>query len=98
MSQHNEITKRLESEVSRIATSLPTVEWYLFGSIVASEGASSDIDILVVHPTAMDSRIVRAEATALCADFPVHLFVVNDDEQRELDVVASQRCVRIVPT
>lgn len=95
---HDEITKEIESEVSRISASLPTVEWYLLGSFVANHPASSDIDILVVHPATVDARTVRAETRALCAQLPIHLLIMNEDEQRQLDFITSQRCVRIVTT
>lgn len=96
MTLRDEWRVRVESELCRISTSLPAVEWYLFGSFAANHAASSDIDVLAVHPRSVDSRLVRAESACLCTDLPVHLLIMTDDEERELNFVASQRCVRVL--
>ena len=97
MRERDEITAQIEAEIRRITATLPTVRWYVFGSFLASDAVPSDIDLLAVHPSDVDSQLIRKEAAGLCAHLPIHLLIMNHDEQQQLDFVASQHCERILP-
>jgi hypothetical protein len=82
-------------EIDRIASVLPGATWYGFGSYFNEQGPFGDIDILVTCPTTADAILIREQAEDLCDQWPLHLVIMTEDEQRETGFVSSQGCVRL---
>lgn len=87
----------IRSESQRVGYLVPEAIWYLFGSVLDSSDCAADIDILILCPNASTVEVVRHELSALCDQFPIHLFLLMTEEEAELDFVAAQRCVQIFP-
>jgi len=87
----------IRSEAIRISKSAPGTTWYLFGSILHEPNAASDIDVLVRCDSHGTAKVVRREATSLCEMTPVHLLLLTEEEEAEIQFVDSEGCRQFHP-
>jgi len=73
------------------------LEWYLFGSYAISKDSASDIDLLVIYEIISSTKDVKYELSQISHRFPVHLFLMTKDEEKELKFIISKDAVRIFP-
>ena len=82
----------MRSEAKRIGALVPDSKWYLFGSCILTDVVPSDIDLLVVYSQAEDSQILRNHLRSNCDELPLHLLLLSQTEEAELNFVASEGC------
>jgi hypothetical protein len=85
----------IREEATHIASDLPGLAWYGFGSFFRGEHAYTDIDVLVVCPTFAEAACVRTLAGHLCSSLPIHLLVMTKAEQEETNFVQSENCTML---
>jgi hypothetical protein len=88
---------KMMAELTRIAKSVPEATWYLFGSTLIDANAALDIDVLIVYSRDQDGDLIRSSLSEFCLDFPVHLLLISQEEEQELNFVETQRCKQIYP-
>ena len=81
----------------RLEEHLPGATWYGFGSFFRLQTACSDIDVLIVCPTDDHATFVTSKTTCLCAEWPLHLLIMNKVEQAETDFVMAESCTLLYP-
>lgn len=94
---NSEALQRLKIEVASVGQDVPATTWFLFGSAAVDTPLPSDVDVLVLCPGDEEAIAVRRRVADLCLRFPVHLLVVTQQEERELDFIATQSCHKIYP-
>jgi predicted nucleotidyltransferase len=95
---NSELLERLRSEVVSIGQEVPNTTWFLFGSAALGAPAPSDVDVLVLCSGDEEAMAVRYRLADACLRFPLHLLVLTQEEERELDFIETQSCRRIYPT
>src|SRR6187431_1662243 len=85
----------VRSAVHRVAPSVPGSRWFLFGSALIPGVAPADIDLLIVYSEAADRTSIRSAMGPSCSDLPLHLFLLTDEEERELDFIRGNKCQRV---
>ena len=87
----------LNCAVAEVMREFACARCYLFGSAVKEVQMAADIDVLVVCGSDEIAVAVRQELKAICVRLPVHLSVLTTLEESELDFVAAEGCVPILP-
>ena len=87
----------IKDEAKRVSSAAPGTIWYFFGSILRNPTSAADIDVAVLCPSHETARVVRRETANLCAEMPLHLFLLTEDEDTELGFLASERCQQFYP-
>lgn len=87
----------LYEEMQRVKARLPTSRWFFFGSITTAKGPVADIDLLVVCKTNDDCSTVRNELGSICSRFPLHLLLMTQTEEAEVEFIQGQGAVEITP-
>lgn len=85
----------LRSEILRVSRLVQDVEWYIFGSLLRVPQQAIDIDILIIYRSDDAAEIIRTELREIAIRFPIHLLLLSECEEAELQFVDSQRCVPI---
>jgi predicted nucleotidyltransferase len=85
----------VRNEMARIIEVVPHSEWYLFGSITSNKSPVSDIDLLVVCESSADCARVRLGLAAVCAEFPIHLLLMTELEEVEVNFIEGERALEI---
>jgi len=83
------------NEMARIIALVPRSKWYLFGSITRHKRPVSDIDLLVVCESSADCARVRSSLAALCAEFPIHLLLMTQVEEAEVNFIKGEGALEI---
>lgn len=83
------------SEILRVSVLVPSVKWYIFGSLLRRPRQAADIDILVIYRSDDAAETIRRELREISIRFPIHLLFLSECEEVELQFVESQRCVPI---
>jgi predicted nucleotidyltransferase len=71
----------------------PRATWYGFGSYFSDSKTFSDIDILAVCASVEDAVFVRALASTLTEQWPLHLLLMSEHEAAETNFVITQQCI-----
>jgi len=85
----------VRNEMARIMELAPRSRWYLFGSITSNKRPVSDIDLLVVCESSEDCAKVRGGLAAVCAKFPIHLLLMTQVEEAEVNFIEGVRALEI---
>jgi hypothetical protein len=85
----------VRSEMARIVELVPRSKWYLFGSIISNKCPVSDIDLLVVCENFTDCAKVRSGLAAVCAEFPIHLLLMTQVEEAEVNFIEGEQALEI---
>jgi predicted nucleotidyltransferase len=91
----NNLAEIVRREIIRLNTIVPGCKWYLFGSVATAKRSVSDIDVLVVCDTHELCAKVREGLSAACAESPIHLLLMTQSEEEELNFISSQRAIEI---
>jgi hypothetical protein len=94
---NSEVLQRLQIEIASVGQDVPATIWFLFGSAAVATTMPLDVDVLVLCPGDEEAIAVRRRIADLCLRFPIHLLVVTQQEERELDFIATQSCRKIYP-
>ena len=70
-------------------------DWFLFGSFLGSNLASSDIDLLVVTTDFRCKEVIRSALEETLLVFPVDLIIMSKSEEEELNFIAATNARRI---
>ena len=92
-----EVSLTLRDQAKRLAAKVPTAKWYLFGSVVRRVPLPSDIDVVIVFSNASDARELREGLGSYSESVPLHLLLLLQGEENELQFVRDQRAIRIFP-
>jgi predicted nucleotidyltransferase len=92
-----EIIEYLRVEVATVSREIPNTTCFLFGSAAINALAASDVDVLILCSGDEEAITVRQKLAGTCLHFPLHLLVVTQEEERELNFIATQSCLRIYP-
>lgn len=95
--KREEIVALLKQEAAHIAEKVPDAVWYLFGSMLTRDATAADIDVLILYSADNDANTIRRNLARLCLSLPLHLFLVSQQEERELNFIETQRCLQIYP-
>jgi predicted nucleotidyltransferase len=93
----DEVSLTLRELAKLLAAKAPTAEWYLFGSAVRRVPLPSDIDVVIVYSNISDARELREGLRSYSESVPLHLLLLRQDEENELQFVRDQRAIRIFP-
>jgi hypothetical protein len=93
----DEIMLWIRVEAIRISVAAPKTKWYLFGSVLKDAESAKDIDLAGLGQASNDLAIVRSELASLCLAMPLHLFLLTECEDRQLNFIAEQGCKEIHP-
>lgn len=89
----------LEGELRMIADAVGTKvnlsRWYLFGSALERPQVAADIDVVVICGSDADADAIRRFVNAYEIYPPLHLSILTEEEEAEIDFVARQGCVQI---
>jgi hypothetical protein len=89
------VVQALSKEMQRIRVQVPSSKWFLFGSITTVRRPVRDVDFLVVCKNDADCVTIRSELGSICAQFPVHLLIMSESEESEVDFIKDQRAIEI---
>lgn len=92
-----EVSLTLREQAKLLAAKAPTAEWYLFGSVVQRVSLPSDIDVVIVYSNTPDARELREGLRSYSESVPLHLLLLRQDEENELQFVRDHRAIRIFP-
>ncbi len=95
--KNSEMIELLRAEVATVGREVPNTTWFLFGSAAVDAPAASDVDVLVLCSGDEEAITVRHKLAGACLHFPLHLLVVTQEEERELNFIATQSCRKIYP-
>jgi hypothetical protein len=77
-----------------VSRQFPGSDWYLFGSSVHNPEHARDIDLLIVHDDTIDATGLRGALADLCRSLPIHLTILTQSEEKELDFVGRVEIYR----
>lgn len=89
------VVRALSNEMQRIRLQVPNSKWFLFGSVTSTRRPVGDVDFLVVCKNAADCVTIRSELDTICAQFPVHLLIMSESEESEVNFIKDQRAIEI---
>jgi hypothetical protein len=89
------VVRALSKEMQRIRVQVPNSKWFLFGSVTTARRPLGDVDFLVVCKNATDCVTIRSELDSICAQFPVHLLIMSESEESEVNFIKDQRAIEI---
>jgi predicted nucleotidyltransferase len=92
------VRSALQEVAREVAVLTPSSRWYLFGSVTRGKKVPSDVDLLIVYEQQSDPVCIRIALSDLMLSMPIHILFMHQEEERELDGVATQRAVLIYPT
>ena len=87
---------QIRGEAQRICDAVYGTRWYLFGSFARNPAAATDIDVLVVCKSHEDAIRVRYEVQSICLDWPLHLLLMTEREERQTNFIYSEKCAPLV--
>jgi hypothetical protein len=87
--------RALYKEMQRIRAQIPNSRWFSFGSITTSKRPVGDLDLLVVCETDADCATVRNELVSICVRFPIHLLLMTQREETEVNFIRHEQAVEI---
>ncbi len=94
------IGNNLESSIASLATQANSLigpaSWYLFGSARRHSENISDIDLLIVCKSHEMADAFRGAVNIDALVRPIHLSILTEAEERELDFVNQQDCLLIL--
>ena len=79
--------------IRAISALAPRAAWYGFGSYFSDSKTFSDIDVLAVCDSVEDAVFVRALASTLTEQWPLHLLLMSEHEAAETNFVSTQQCI-----
>jgi predicted nucleotidyltransferase len=85
----------VRNEMVQLTKLIPRSKWYLFGSVTTTRRPVSDIDLLVVCENDADCTAVRSGLAKVCAEFPIHLLLMTQAEETEVNFIESARALEI---
>lgn len=88
-------TSALTAAVKAVRPQVPHSRWFLFGSITTGKRAIGDVDLLVVCKSSEDCTIIRNGLGSICGRFPIHLMLMTDEEEVEVNFIRSEKAVEI---
>jgi hypothetical protein len=91
----DEVLHEIVGEARALSEVFPRVAWYGFGSYFRGQPAFQDVDVLVVCHTTEEAIFIRAHAANLCAQWPLHLVIMTEDEAAETRIVATENCQKL---
>ncbi len=80
-----------------LSQSISGLSWYLFGSTLKNISRANDIDILITYNQDQESTMIREHLKSFVFTLPVHLVLLTEQEELELEFVQTQGCKRIFP-
>ncbi|NLR82283.1 hypothetical protein HGH91_26945 [Chitinophaga eiseniae] len=89
------IIQELKIVESNLVSIKPSIECYLFGSILTNPQLANDIDVLILYEDNRLLDIVKHEFNLLSTYYPIHLSCFTFSEQRELNFVKGQKALKI---
>jgi hypothetical protein len=96
MWKHN-LVSRLQKLVGTISTQIEGTEWYLFGSALVDPRAA-DIDLLVICKDDVTADLVRRTVDLDALPKLIHLSLLTELENREIEFTTNQGCIKIFET
>lgn len=92
----NEVIQALSEEMQQIKAEVPNSRWFLFGSSTTAKRSAQDIDLLLVCKNASDCVIIRNKLDSICAQFPIHLLIMTEGEEAELNFIKEQKAIEMI--
>ena len=86
------------SRLLRTGSDIDNVEVFVYGSTRCREAPHSDIDLLVVYQTGRTVDGIRLTLEDVDLERPLDVMYISSCEERELDFIRRQECVKIFPT
>lgn len=80
---------------ARMDAQVQGTRWYLFGSALNDPSTAADIDVLIVCSCHADADVLRACVDQDSIQRPLHLSILTDIEEAEVQFVVRQACVRL---
>lgn len=93
----SEVITAIRLEAENRAQDDPNATWYLFGSALVDPQGAKDVDVVVIVSSDQHGRKIRENLSVECRLLPVHLLILTEDEERELDFINAQHCVQLYP-
>jgi hypothetical protein len=90
------VVRALSNEMQRISVQVLSSKWFLFGSVTTTKRPVGDVDLLIVCRAASDCVTVRMELAAICARFPIHLLIMTQNEEEEVNFIKDKRAIEII--
>jgi predicted nucleotidyltransferase len=88
----------IRDEMAQMAGLVPRSRWHLFGSITRDKRPVGDIDLLVVcenSENSADCARVRSALATVCAEFPIHLLLMTQAEEAEVNFIEGEGALEI---
>jgi hypothetical protein len=95
LSLADSLVEVVRNEGLRIDAILPHCKWYLFGSVTTAKRPVADIDVLVVCENNEECTKVREAMSSVCAERPIHLLLMTQSEEKEVNFIRSQRAIEL---
>ncbi len=90
---NNNMIVAIRSEAERIQGLALGSRWYIFGSFIRNPERAADLDLLILCKLQVNVERVRDEVMDICSDWPLHLLLMTEDEEKETNFIASESCV-----
>ena len=87
----------IANKLAKCANDFGDVVVLAFGSAQRRECPYSDIDILVMYQTDQELKDIQIELESIHLELPVDVIYMTPCEERELDFIRNQGCVKIYP-
>lgn len=91
------VIRAVYNEMQRIRGIAPNSRWFFFGSITTTKCPVGDFDLLVICKTTADCIAVRTELAPICARFPIHLMLMTQSEEEEINFIQGSRAIELNP-
>jgi predicted nucleotidyltransferase len=87
----------LRANARLLVSAVPDARWYVFGSAVRDATLPRDLDVLIIYQRDHDADTLRATLEKSWQSLPLHLLLLREDEENELQFVTQQQAVCIFP-
>lgn len=93
----DEVVSHLRVQAIAIEGEGICARWYIFGSATRKFSSAADIDVLIICSVDHHTIAIRQALCRSCMLLPLHLTILSDAEEHELQFVEKQNCSSIYP-
>lgn len=93
----NHLRKQIKNEAQSLSKMVPALSWYMFGSSLKDVTRAKDIDILIIYQQPHETVSIRKHLQELLISLPIHLTLLSEKEEFQLQFVRMQGCEKIFP-
>ena len=87
----------IANKLAKCANDFSNVVVLAFGSALHRKLPYSDIDLLIMYQTEQALKEIQIELESIHLELPVDVIYMTPCEERELDFIQNQGCVKIYP-